>query len=212
VPADAVHIYLSYPAAAAMGLLHGSDPGHGWPLAVAHASRRGGAPRALAYTTVLAAGHFISTVVVVTAVWALGRAAVGLLDYLRLGAGALLVAVGVYELYRAASTHSHGHHGEEAQLPGLWDMFKYALLLGFAHEEEIALSAIVLLGAHPLLLSAVYGLSVYLAMAAWTLAALAALQRLGALEDRLHRYLHLASPLILVAVGLYVLASALAGG
>ncbi len=195
-------LYLAYSTAAVMGLIHGSDPGHGWPLSAVHGSRTT-VSRAVALTSILAVGHFISTLAVVAAVWLLGSAAPGYLEYLRLAAGAALIAIGLLGLYKAARSHEEHHHHIHAETP--WEMFKYALLLGFAHEEEVALAAIILLGAHPLLLALTYSLAVYASMVAWTLASIYVIRRSSRIEEALHSRIHLLSPLILVAVGVYVL-------
>ncbi|MCE4602799.1 MAG: hypothetical protein F7C08_03045 [Desulfurococcales archaeon] len=204
-------LYLAYPAAVAMGLIHGSDPGHGWPLSVAYALRtESGLRKAVTYTSILAIGHFISTLAVVFAVWLLGSSAGVYLEYLKLGAGALLLLLAA-KAFIGLRSHSHSHdyseHGPAGS--GLWEAFKYALLLGFAHEEEVALSAIVLLGAHPLLLSLAYGASVYASMIAWTLASLYLLNHRPGIRERLHDVLHIATPLFLAIVGAYVLADAI---
>ena len=195
-------LYLAYSTAAVMGLIHGSDPGHGWPLSAVHGSRTT-VSRAVALTSILAVGHFISTLMVVAVVWLIGSAASGYLEYLRLAAGVALIAIGVLGLYRAARSSGGHHHHIHAGSP--WEMFKYALLLGFAHEEEVALAAIILLGAHPLLLALTYSLAVYASMVAWTLASIYVIRRSSRIEEALHSRIHLLSPLILVAVGVYVL-------
>ncbi len=206
-------LYLAYPAAVVMGLVHGSDPGHGWPLSVVYATRtRGGVKRAVAYTSILAVGHFISTLAVVFVIWFLGSSAGVYLEYLKLGAGVLLLLLAA-KAFLGLRGHMHGHdhhNGHELADGGLWEAFKYALILGFAHEEEVALSAIVLLGAHPLLLSLAYGLSVYASMVAWTLASLYLLSNRPELQERLHGVFHVATPLFLAIIGAYVLVDALA--
>ena len=35
-------LYLAYPTAVVMGLIHGSDPGHGWILSALYSIRAGG--------------------------------------------------------------------------------------------------------------------------------------------------------------------------
>ncbi len=200
-------LYLAYPTAALMGLIHGSDPGHGWVLSVLYAARTGGGVyRALAFTTILAAGHFVSTLAVVAAVWLVGAAASAYLAYLKLAAGALLVALAARSLASALRAGAHRHHADHGEgFNGAWEAFRYALLLGFAHEEEVALSAIVLAGANPLLLSLVYGGAVYASMMAWTAITALAVSRVERLEEALHSASHLLTPLVIAAIGAFIL-------
>ena len=201
MPADANLPYLVWTTAAVMGVIHASDPGHGWLLAALMAAGRGFS-RALAYTTILAFGHFVSTLVVVGAVWILGRAIEPAIIYLQLAAGGGLLVFGLKGL--AEYVWRGGGEDREA-FTDIKDVFKYAFLLGFAHEEEVALAAIVLLGANPLLLSVVYSLSVYAAMLFWTAVSFTALSRVEGLKTAIERISHLLSALILVAIGSYVL-------
>ena len=166
-----------------------------------------GVTGALVYTTILAIGHFLSTLAVVAAVWLLGTAASGYLAYIKLGAGVLLLALAAKSFVEALREGGHSREGgvEEGGFNGVWEAFKYALLLGFAHEEEVALSAIVLAGANPLLLSLAYGAAVYTSMTVWTLATLMFVSRVGRVEEALHRASHVLTPLILAAIGILIL-------
>jgi nickel/cobalt exporter len=92
-----------------LGLVHGAEPGHGWPVAATYALDR---PNkwlsGLAASTVLGIGHLISSLAVVGAFFVL-KSSVGFgtarwMDYL---AGGLLIALGVREYYQG---HSHGGH------------------------------------------------------------------------------------------------------
>ena len=206
--------WLSYGGAVVLGLLHGSDPGHGWPVAALRARGSGGGMgRLLLYVGILSVGHYASTLLVVGLVWLLGRAASGFLWLLQAGAGVLLVALGARLLYALLRGGGGGHDHGLSPEAGALEMARYAALLGLAHEEEVALAAIVLLGADPLLLSIAYGASVAVAMTLWGLAAYAALglakERLG---DKLEPLLDAGSGLLLLAIGIYTLASALSTG
>jgi len=205
-------LYLAYTSAIILGLLHGSDPGHGWPLSALHSIDKGKSyTRAVTMTSILAAGHFVSTLFVVSLVWLLGSIAEAYLEYLQLGAGILLFLIGLTGLYRGLSSrsrHGNDHNSNYAIISsgGAWSLFKYALLLGFAHEEEIALAAIILLGAHPLLLALGYSLAVYTSMLLWTIASVYILMSKRGLAEAIHSKLHILSPLALTLIGLYILA------
>ncbi|MCE4611778.1 MAG: hypothetical protein F7B17_07410 [Desulfurococcales archaeon] len=205
-------LYLAYPTAVVMGLIHGSDPGHGWIVSALYSLRSsGGVTRALVFTTILALGHFLSTLVVVGAVWILGTLASEYLAYIKFAAGALLLILATGELLEALREGRHVHNGEDSgkHFSGIWEAFRYAVLLGFAHEEEVALSAIVLAGANPLLLSVAYGAAVYVSMAAWTLATIALVSRAGRIEEALHSVSHILTPLIVAVIGVFILLDAL---
>lgn len=208
-------LYAAYTSVAVMGLLHGSDPSHGWPLSVLYTLRSGGGTgRALLLTLVLATGHFVSTIAIVVAAWLLGEALASYLAYLQLGAGLALIVLGsrgVVELLakKGAHSHGHGHEIKDSNPSGsALDLFKYALILGFAHEEEVALAAIVLLGVNPLMLSLLYVVSVYVSMLSWTLASIYVAQRKG-VSERFHSRLHLMTSIVLLAVGAYIISEAL---
>ncbi|WP_232686003.1 hypothetical protein [Halobacterium zhouii] len=98
--------------AVGLGLLHGAEPGHGWPVAATYALDRSNKwLSGLAASTVLGVGHLISSLAVV-GVFFLAKSYAGLgsmwwLDYV---AGGLLILLGVRE-YRHG--HSHGHGGAD---------------------------------------------------------------------------------------------------
>ncbi len=200
--------YVAYSSVALMGLFHGSDPTHGWPLSVLHALRSGGgAPKALLLTLVLALGHFLSTIAVIAAAWLLGEALAAYLLYIQLAAGLLLLLLGLNGLREAfLGSGEHGH--EEPSSYSVLGLFKYSLLLGFAHEEEVALAAIVLLGVNPIVLSLLYLACVYAAMSLWTLVSLY-FTRKASIGKRFYARLHYFTSLMLVFVGSYVIAEAL---
>ncbi len=201
--------YTAYPSAAALGLLHGSDPSHGWPLAVAYGASRGSLAAAIAAALVLAACHLASAVAVVAAVWVLGGFWEGLSRALAAAAGAALVVLGA----RALAAPQRGEGRGAPARPDLRGLARYGLALGFAHEEDVALAAIVLAGADPLILSAAYSASVAGSMAALSAAGwLAAASAPGGLREALARALDRATGALLVLIGASVLAEVLAGG
>lgn len=109
--------------AAAIGLLHGAEPGHGWPIAATYAlnKRRPWASGLLA-STLLGLGHLVSSIAVVF-VFFFAKSYFELteLGWIRYVAGVLLIALGIREYYRGghshgdpddhvpADDHSHGH-------------------------------------------------------------------------------------------------------
>ncbi len=120
-----------------LGLIHGVEPGHGWPVAASYALDRGNTWfYGLAASILLGIGHLLSSIAMVAAFF-LAKSYVGLeqidtpialIDGVYLGgpvslvAGLLLVALGVRE-YRHGQTHetfsanhgSHTHHHEHGE-------------------------------------------------------------------------------------------------
>jgi len=101
--------------AVGLGVLHGVEPGHGWPVAATYALDRANkwAAAALA-STILGIGHLISSIAMVVAFfWAksyFGLTQIGWMNYV---AGTLLVLLGLreYRRYRRGDGHDHGFGG-----------------------------------------------------------------------------------------------------
>jgi hypothetical protein len=103
-----------------LGLVHGAEPGHGWPVAAAYAlDKRRRWLHAVAASVLLGLGHLVSSLAVVVAYFlalsfldVTGAAEPVAIGGLQLGspvgivAGLLLVALGVRE-YRSGHAHSH---------------------------------------------------------------------------------------------------------
>ncbi|WP_254536453.1 hypothetical protein [Halomarina litorea] len=111
-----------YGAVALIGLVHGAEPGHGWPVAATYALNRSRTWSAgLVAGLVIGIGHLISSIAVV-AVFFL---AASYFDITQLGwvnyvAGAMLILLGIRE-YRHGHSHSHGHGGHSYDHDGEGD-------------------------------------------------------------------------------------------
>jgi ABC-type nickel/cobalt efflux system permease component RcnA len=195
-----------YTSAAALGVLHGSDPSHGWPLALTFAAKRGSALSGLLASLVLALGHLASSIAVVAAIWLLGRIVISYLHVVQLIAGALLLLIGVRSLLRLVRRARHEVHVHPTSLKAL---AHYAILLGFAHEEELALAAIVLLGVNPLALAIVYSASVLVAMMVWTILGMLVAKLTARRLEGVEKVIDLASSALLLLIGCYVVFEAL---
>ncbi len=184
-----------------IGLLHGVEPGHGWPVAVAYSlQRQQRAWFGLLTSSILACFHLVSSLAVVV-VFLLVNQVVDLssLPIVRYGVVAMLLYM-AYRAYTQSHTHTHHHdhhghphsHGHEhshvhdRKTPqSLWDMAVFAFLLGFIHEEEFALLALCLGGVHCVRLMLTYALAVSAALVGVTLVAIHGYR---VLEDRLKQY------------------------
>jgi nickel/cobalt transporter (NicO) family protein len=192
-------VYLS---AIMIGLLHGIEPGHGWPVAVLYSLKRERRTWfGLVTSGILAFFHLLSSLAVVVVFLLVNRAVdLSSLPFIRYGVVLLLL----YMAYRAyAAGHDHGHeHGHThhdhphdhphspspygaKRLESLWDMAVFAFLLGFIHEEEFALLALCLGGIHCVALMLTYALAVSVALIGVTLLAI---QGYHLVEDRLKKY------------------------
>jgi hypothetical protein len=101
-----------YAAVTTIGLVHGSEPGHGWPVAAAYAlDREHRLASGLLASVVIGVGHLVSSIAVVAA-FLLVAEWVGVADlgWVRYVAGVLLIALGVREYLGGG--HSHGHGGD----------------------------------------------------------------------------------------------------
>jgi len=195
--------------ATGLGLLHGLEPGHGWPVAAAWAVARPAKWRAGALAAiVIGIGHLISSIAVVLVFF-------GAKQYFRLGghawvdaiAGALLLVLAAWQLRAARQgAHHHHHHGdghghgtEPSPVSGLWALAVFAFTLGFAHEEEFQIIAMCTGSEHCLSLMVTYAVAVIVALVALTLALIAGMEQFR------HRLEHAQRTLTYVSAGILAL-------
>ena len=204
-------------AVALIGLLHGLEPGHGWPVAMLYATRSSRPLlKGLVSSWIISAFHLISSVAVVAA-YVLLKSYVGFslpyVNYVAGGALLILAARFLLEKPKDELEDQHGHthdrfegkHEHEHEHPGgvrhthghkharkvyltLWSIAIFAFILGFAHEEEFALLALAVGGIDPLLLMLTYASAVTVGLIGITLAAVRIYKQL---EPRLKKYEHL---------------------
>ena len=193
-------VYLS---AILIGLLHGVEPSHGWPVAVVYSlQRERRAWFGLLTSSILASFHLISSLAVVLVFLLVNRVVdLSSLPIVRYSVVAMLLYM-AYRAYTEPHKHTHGnhhdHHGhshshghEHAHVhhrktpQSLWDMAVFAFILGFIHEEEFALLALCLGGIHCVALMLTYALAVSIAIIGVTLLAI---QGYHLLEERLREY------------------------
>ena len=200
-----------FAGAAGLGVLHGLEPGHGWPVAAAWASARRSPWRAgVLAATVIGFGHLFSSIAVVLLFFTareyfeLGTS--GWMDWV---AGGLLLVLAAWQARTGlrGGHHHHGHshdHGDgEAPAPtaGLWALAVFAFTLGFAHEEEFQIIALCTGSAHCLELMLTYAVTVIVAIIALTLLLIAGLQRFKHRLEHAQRQLTLLSAVVLALMG-----------
>jgi len=211
-----------YATAVSIGMMHGVEPGHGWPVAAVFALRQRhrwwyGVWAAL----ILGIAHLASSFVVVAIYAAANRVwDLDSLEWMNYVAGGLLLLMAVHQ-WRAGGHHHHHHHGhhhddhdhhhhgdrrEPRSFTSLLGLVGFAFALGFVHEEEFAIIALAVGKANAWLVMGVYAMAVAASLVLLTVLAIATLNRL---RDRLHRYEHLlprVSAAVLGCMGLaYVL-------
>ncbi len=185
-----------------LGLLHGMEPGHGWPVAAAWASaRRGRWGAGVLAAVVIGIGHLISSIAVVLLYF-------GIKEYFDLGAsgwmdwiaGGLLLALAAWQLRAARGGGHHHDHGDgSAPTAGLWPLAVFAFTLGFAHEEEFQIIALCTGSAWCLELMLAYAIAVIVALIALTLLLIAGLRQFA------HRLEHAERGLTLISAGILAL-------
>lgn len=206
-----------YLGAIGLGLLHGVEPGHGWPVAAAWALTRPHPRRSgVLAASIIGLGHLISSIAVVVLFFAvknwLDLGDSGWLDWI---AGGLLLALAAWQLRAGLRGgghhhHDHGHHHHDTDAPdargGLWALAVFAFTLGFAHEEEFQLIALCAGSDHCLGLMLAYALAVMAGLVVLTLLLIAGMERFRHRLEHAQRQLTLLSAAILAGMGIGFLA------
>ena len=211
-------IEAAYLAVASIGLLHGLEPGHGWPVAMLFASGRPHPlTRAFLSGWVISMAHLVSSIAVVAVYVVLNAVFSFSIPYVNIIAGSALVVLAVRFLMEKPKTdlgQNHGHlhddfEGGEHSHPhthrdgpvhvhkhkhtrkvflSLASIAGFALILGFAHEEEFALLALAVGGVHPLILMLTYAAAVMAALIGISVLSVIAYSQV---QSRLKKYEHL---------------------
>jgi nickel/cobalt transporter (NicO) family protein len=214
----------------AIGLLHGLEPGHGWPIALLYSARTA-RPTFYAFVSsgIISFFHFISSIAVVL-VYFLASSFVNFTSpLLKYVAFAVLVVLAVkLMLEKADDQHGHFHdnpqnleHEHEHEHPdglhthmhchtkravlSLRKIASCAFFLGFAHEEEFALLALAVGGVSPLLLMSAYGLSVTASLVAITVLGIKMYERVKGKIYRYEKYIPKVSGVILLLLAILML-------
>ena len=97
-----------------LGLLHGVEPGHGWPVAASYALDRSNKwLYGFAASLILGIGHLLSSIAMVALFfWAKAYFDLTQIGWMNYVAGGLLIALGVREYFWGHS-HHHDSHGNE---------------------------------------------------------------------------------------------------
>jgi len=216
------------------GLLHGFEPGHGWPVAVLYSmKRKNPLLGATISSLIIGLGHLVSSIAVVLAyvllqTWLnfdapwLNYVAAGLL---------LILAIRLYleKVDDLKNQHGHTHpgvlkteHEHEHEHPGqiphshnhkhgpavalsLLGLASFAFILGFAHEEEIALLALVAGGLNAWVLMISYAVSVLIGLVAVTIVGVKIYKRFEPKLARFEKYVPKISAALLVIMAVLII-------
>lgn len=226
----------------ALGLFHGLEPGHAWPVAGIYAlNQRRKWLTGLAGGLLLSVAHILASSALVL-LFILVSTQIDLSGFtalIRGGAGVLLLYLG-YRLYTHGHDHDHGDHGDHAhheddehqhehghdhgqgfafdgdaddvsqsalsafqigENNGLLGFAGFAFLIGFAHEEQLALLSFCAGAGSCLALVLVYGLAVTISITTMVLLTVLAYNRVQARIENVDKYLPVLSAVILWTIG-----------
>ncbi len=189
----------AYIGVVVLGLLHGFEPGHGWPVAVLYSMRRRNPfASATLSSSIIGIGHLVSSIAVVVAYVLLQKWLNFEAPWIKYVAAALLLVL-AFRMFRekvddlerqhghnypdspeiehehehehpGQGWHTHKHRHQAAVALSLLGLASFAFILGFAHEEEIALLALVAGGLNAWVLMVAYAVAVLLGLMVATIA------------------------------------------
>jgi len=217
-----------------IGLLHGIEPGHGWPVAVLWSVRkRSPILSAVLSASIIGTGHLISSIAVVIAYVLLQTWFDFEAPWIKYLAAAILLLIAVKLFLEKADglEDQHGHlhddepeteHEHEHEHPGkgrhshwhshvtgiarsLWGLATFAFILGFAHEEEFALLALVAGGVNAWILMLSYAAAVLLGLVVITVGCVKLYKSFQYRLMRYEKYVPKVSAIILAGMAVVVI-------
>lgn len=210
-----------------LGLLHGFEPGHGWPVAVLYSmKKRNAVASATLSSSIIGMGHLASSIAVVAAYVLLQKWLNFEALWIKYVAVALLLVL-AFKLFREKvddlerqhghnhpgnpeiehehehehpdkGQHTHKHRHKAAVALSLMGLASFAFILGFAHEEEIALLALVAGGLNAWILMLAYGVSVLLGLMVVTILGVKIYEQFQPKLARYEKYIPKVSSLLLI--------------
>jgi ABC-type nickel/cobalt efflux system permease component RcnA len=216
-----------------IGLLHGFEPGHGWPMAVLYSMRkRNVVASATLSSSIIGIGHLASSIAVVVAYVLLQKWLDFEAPWIKYVAAALLLFL-AFKLFREKvddlerqhghshpgnpevehehehehprqGWHTHKHKHKAAVVLSILGLASFAFILGFAHEEEIALLALVASGLNAWVLMVAYGVSVLLGLMAATIIGVKAYKQFQPKLARYEKYVPKISAGLLVVMAVAI--------
>ena len=195
---------LDYPpliAVAVVGFIHGLEPGHGWvPAALLSLRSNRRYLKGVMSATIISVGHFLSSIVVVILYLATAHIIDFGLPVFRYVAAAILFILSARFL--TERVEEHGELRDDLSLKGI---VLFAVVLGFAHEENFMMLALIIGGVEPLLLISVYALSITISLTFLTLMAIKTYSIVEHRIKKVSKYTPKITGLILALLGILFL-------
>jgi nickel/cobalt exporter len=217
-----------------LGLLHGFEPGHGWPVAVLYSMKRKNPILSAAVSSsVIGLGHLVSSIAVVAAYVLFQKWLNFNAPWIKYAAAGLLLVLafrlfmekmddlknqhghtheGILEtehehehVHPGQAPHTHIHKHGPAVALSLLGLASFAFILGFAHEEEIALLALVAGGLNAWVLMFSYAVSVLIGLIAVTIVGVKIYKRFQPKLARYDKYVPKVSAVILSVMAVLII-------
>jgi nickel/cobalt exporter len=226
----------AYLGVIAIGLLHGAEPGHGWPVAVVYSmKKRNPMSSAILSAGIIGLAHLISSIAVVIA-YVLLRTWLNFdAPWIKYLAGGLLLVL-AFKMFREKTDgmenqhghlhenrqeieheHEHEHEGQgihthkhkhaKGVVMTLLGLASFAFILGFVHEEEFALLALVAGGVNAWVLMLSYGIAVIMGLVLVTVACVKLFRFLQPKLTRYEKYIPKVSAAILTIMAIIIFIS-----
>ncbi len=216
-----------------LGLIHGLEPGHGWPVAVVYSmKRKNPLTNAVLSGGIIGLAHLISSVAVVVAYVLLRKWLDFEAPWIKYVAAGVLLFLAIRMFLEKPDTmeNQHGHlhenqdnieHVHEHEHDGLGlhthihkhskgvalsllGLASFAFILGFAHEEEFALLALVAGGVNAWILMLAYGLAVLVGLVLVTVACVRVYRYLQPRLMKYEKYVPKIGAIILVIMAIVI--------
>jgi len=186
------HVYLGV---LIIGLIHGLEPGHGWPIATLYSLRKDKKYIfALLSSFIISFFHFISSIAVVLVFILINKK-------FNLSSSPVIRILGAvmlfYMAYKFWTEHGHEHLEEKKKVKNLWNIAVFAFVLGFAHEEEFALLGFCLNNINCLLMMVIYASAVTLSLISITMLSVYGYEKIKHKIKKYEHYLPKISAIIL---------------
>ena len=189
-----------------IGLLHGLEPGHGWPVAALYSLKKNRKYSfALISSLIISFFHFFSSIAVVIVFIIVNRkfdlSSSPIIRYL----AAILLFYMAYRFWT-----EHGHHIEEKKkIKNLKEIATFAFVLGFLHEEEFALLGFCLNNVNCMLMMVSYASAVTFSLVSITLLSVYGYEKIKHSIEKYEHYLPKISAVILLIFAILYLLKAL---
>ena len=189
------HIYLGI---LLIGLIHGLEPGHGWPVAVYYSiKKKNKIISGLLSSSIIAFFHLFSSFAVVI-IFLIFNEKLNLTSFpiAKYIASLTLVLLAVKAWFEKPQSL------ENKKTKNLWEIASYALILGFAHEEEFAILAFCIGGTNCLALMIAYALAVTFALITITLLSIKSYSLIESRIKKYGKYMNKIFAIILFLIGI----------